>query len=64
MFNVPDELKEALLEPCKRLINAMENERHKFTFEEMMELEKLKFSVHMYELERDYKQGRLTKWNF
>jgi len=58
-MKLPDELKEMMLEPAKRLIDHLEWNRESLNLEETMMLEKLKFAIKMYELEKSFKmEGR------
>lgn len=54
----PDELKEMLLEPAKEAIAHLELHRELLCWDELETLEKLKFSIRMFELEKQYKQKR------
>jgi hypothetical protein len=54
-MKISDELREMLLEPAKEAITHLDLHRDQLTFEEIVTLEKLKFSIKMYELEKEYK---------
>jgi hypothetical protein len=56
---IPDELKEQLLIPAKQTIAYLESRSHMLTFQEQVDLLKLKFAIDMYELEKAHKEGRL-----
>jgi len=58
-MNIPDELKEQLLIPAKQTIAYLQGREHMLTFQEKVDLLKLKFAIDMYELEKAHKEGRL-----
>jgi hypothetical protein len=58
-MRIPEELKEMLLQPAKESIAFLDANRHTLSFDEIMTLEKLRFAIQMYELEKAHKEGRL-----
>lgn len=58
-MNIPDELKDMLVEPCKKVIAHFEMNKELLTQEERVNLEQLKFALKVYEIEKAFKEGRL-----
>jgi hypothetical protein len=58
-MRIPEELKEQLLQPAKDSIAFLDANRNSLSYEEIVILEKLRFAIQMYELEKAFKEGRI-----
>lgn len=62
MTNFKDELRQITYEPAKLLVEKLEENYDELTLEQKMDLERLKFGLKMFDLEKEIQKQQRNQW--
>jgi len=62
MTNFKDELRQITYEPAKLLVEKLQENYDELTLEQKMDLERLKFGLKMFDLEKEIQKQQRNQW--